>query len=282
MVEFVVVTGLSGAGRSGAADVLEDLGWYVIDNLPPTFMPQVADLGHAPGSAVRRVALVVGPGPFQEDVMPALEDLRTKADRVRILFLEASTDVLVRRYEATRRRHPLMVDGSLADAIEAERVQMQGVKAHADVVVDTSDLNVHQLAGRIRSLFANEGDHGMQVTVSSFGFKHGIPLDADMVIDCRFLPNPHWDDQLRPLTGQDAEVVAFLGGQELTGPFLDRCEDLLAVQLPAFDAEGKSYLGIAFGCTGGRHRSVAMAEAMAERLARRGYSPLVVHRDVGR
>ena len=277
-----MITGLSGAGRSGAGDVLEDLGWYVIDNLPPTFMAQVADLGDAPGSAVRRVALVVGPGPFQEDVLPALQHLHTRADRVRILFLEASTDALVRRYEATRRRHPLAVDGSLSDAIEAERVVLEPVKGHADVVVDTSDLNVHQLAERVRALFADEDDPGMQVTVTSFGFKHGIPLDTDMVVDCRFLPNPHWDEALRPMTGRDQPVVDFLDEQQLTATFLDRCEDLLALQLPAFEAEGKSYMSIAFGCTGGRHRSVAMAEAMAARLGRRGFNARVVHRDVER
>lgn len=282
MVEFVVITGLSGAGRSGAADVLEDLGWYVIDNLPPAFMPELAELGRAPGSAVQRVALVVGSGPFHDDVLPAVQDLHTRADRVRILFLDASTDALVRRYEATRRRHPLAVDGSLTDAIEAERAVLESVKDHADVVVDTSDLNIHQLGERIRGLFAGEDDPGMQVTVTSFGFKHGIPLDTDMVIDCRFLPNPHWDEQLRPLTGRDTGVVEFLDAQQLTAPFLQRCEDLLALQLPAFEAEGKSYLGIAFGCTGGRHRSVAMAEAMANRLASLGYPARVVHRDVGR
>lgn len=282
MAEFVVLTGLSGAGRSGAGDVLEDLGWYVIDNLPPTLMAKVSELGDLPGSVVQRVALVVGAGPFQEDVLPALQDLHGRADRVRIVFLEASTDVLVRRYEATRRRHPLAVDCTLAEAIAAERALMQSVKAHADVVVDTSNLNVHQLGERVRSLFSDVADETMQITITSFGFKHGIPLDADMVLDCRFLPNPHWVDELRPLTGRDSEIVDYLAAQELTGPFLDRCESLLAMQLPAFEAEGKSYLSIAFGCTGGRHRSVAVAEAIAERLAGHGYRARLVHRDIGR
>ncbi len=282
MAEFVVITGLSGAGRSAAADTLEDLGWYVIDNLPPTLMDDVAVLGDAPGSQVRRVALVVGPGPYQEDVLPALVRLATRGDRVRVLFLEASTEVLVRRYEASRRRHPLSDGSSLTEAIEVERAVLDPVKARADVVVDTSELNVHQLRDRVRGLFGEEADQGMQVTVSSFGFKHGLPLDADVVVDCRFLPNPHWVDELRPLSGLDEPVVAYLDAQNLTGPFLDRCGDLLALQLPAFEAEGKSYLSIAFGCTGGRHRSVAVAEAMAGRLAELGYVPRVVHRDIDR
>jgi UPF0042 nucleotide-binding protein len=282
VAEFVVLTGLSGAGRSGAADVLEDLGWYVIDNLPPTLITQVADLGDAPGSVVQRVALVVGPGPFQEDVLPALQDLNARADRVRVVFLEASTEVLVRRYEATRRRHPLAVDCSLSEAIEAERALLEPVKGHADVVVDTTELNIHQLTERVRGLFTAVDDETMQITVTSFGFKHGIPLDADMVIDCRFLPNPHWDENLRPLTGQDPAIVDYLAAQTLTEPFLDRCEQLLAMQLPAFEAEGKSYLSIAFGCTGGRHRSVAVAEAMVERLGHHGYRARIVHRDIAR
>ena len=282
-----MVTGLSGAGRSGAGDILEDLGWYVIDNLPPTLMPRVAELGSAPGSAVTRVALVVGAGPFQEEILPNLALLPDLVDRVRILFLDASTDVLVRRYEATRRRHPLAVDRSLADAIEAERHQLAAVKELADVVVDTSDLNLYGLRDRVRELFADEADEAMQVTLTSFGFKHGLPLDVDMVFDCRVLPNPHWEEDLRHLTGRDPEVVTFLEAQELTAPFLDRCEELLALQLPAFDAEGKSYLTIAFGCTGGQHRSVAVAEEMARRLAARGLlaggaAPRVEHRDIAR
>jgi RNase adapter protein RapZ len=282
MPEFVVITGLSGAGRSGAGDILEDLGWYVIDNLPPTLIAQVAELGDAPDAAVQRVALVVGPGPYQEDVLPALEDLHRRAARVRVLYLEASTGVLVRRFELTRRRHPLATGRSLAEAIEAERALLEPVKAHADVVVDTSDLNLHQLRDRVRALFADEADETMQITVTSFGYKHGLPLDADMVLDCRFLPNPHWDEALRPLSGQDADIVAYMGAQELTGPFLDRLDDLLAMQLPAFESEGKSYLSIAFGCTGGRHRSVAMAEAAVARLVARGYRPRIVHRDIDR
>ena len=282
MAEFVVVTGLSGAGRSAAGDTLEDLGWYVIDNLPPNLISQVAELGDAPGSQVRRVALVVGPGPFQEEVLPAVNDLVPVAERVRVLFLDAATDVLVRRYEASRRRHPLSDGISLTSAIESERALLAAVKARADVVVDTSELNVHQLRDRVRGLFADESDQGMQITITSFGFKHGLPMDADMVIDCRFLPNPHWVEELRPLSGLDGEIVSYLDDQDLTGPFLDRCEDLLAMQLPAFEAEGKSYLSIAFGCTGGRHRSVAMAEAMATRLAARGREPRVVHRDIER
>ncbi len=282
MSEFVVITGLSGAGRSQAANNLEDLGWFVIDNLPPSLMPKVAELGLSPGTAVENIALVVGTGPYHEEVLPALEALARSAGRVRTLYLEASTDVLVRRYESTRRRHPLMSD-TLAGAIEAERQLLAPVRAMADVVVDTSDLNVHQLRDRIVDLFRDSADDGpMRVTVTSFGYKHGLPLDVDLVIDCRFLPNPHWVESLRPLTGLDDEVRKYLFEQEVAGPFIDRLSHLLELLVPAYEAEGKAYLTIALGCTGGRHRSVAVAEAMAESLRSMGVDPSVIHRDVER
>ncbi len=281
--EFVVITGLSGAGRSQAGDILEDLGWFVIDNLPPSLIPKVAELAAAPGGAVTKVALVVGTGPYHQEVMPSLGALKEQARRVRILFLEASTDVLVRRYESTRRRHPLAAGKSLADAIEAERALLEPVKAEADVVVDTSELNVHQLRARIVDLFGGEeGDEQMQITVVSFGYKHGLPLDTDLVVDCRFLPNPHWVEELRDLTGMDAEVRDYVFSHVLTGEFLDRLSELLKLLVPAYVAEGKSYLTLAFGCTGGRHRSVAIAEQVAANLRGLGYAPKVIHRDAGR
>lgn len=277
-----MITGLSGAGRSQAADVLEDLGWFVIDNLPPALIPKVAELGQSPGSTVDQVVLVVGTGPYHDEVLPAITALRASGARLRILFLDASTDVLVRRYESTRRRHPLTDVGSLAEAIEAERALLESVKEQADVVIDTSDLNVHQLRGRVAPLFVADQGSSMQTTVTSFGYKHGLPLDTDLVIDCRFLPNPHWVDGLRPLTGRDEPVRDYVLGQESAGEFLDRLEDLLALLLPAYVAEGKAYLTIAFGCTGGRHRSVAIAERVAAWLRDQGYDPRVVHRDVER
>ncbi len=289
MGEFVVITGLSGAGRSLAADDLEDLGWFVIDNLPPELVPKVVELAQTPGSQVGRVALVMGTGHYQDEILPTLAWLRSTGARVRVLFLEASTDTLVRRYESSRRRHPQSSeepgdpDGAahLAPAIESERVLLEPVKAQADVVVDTSELNVHELRRRIRTLFAgDESESAMQVTLLSFGYKNGLPLDADLVFDCRFLPNPHWVDELRPLTGLDAPVRDYVLGQPAAGQFLDNLETLLEQLLPAYVAEGKAYLTIALGCTGGRHRSVAIAEELAQRLRADGDRVGVLHRDV--
>jgi UPF0042 nucleotide-binding protein len=280
--EFLVVTGLSGAGRSQAALTLEDLGWFVVDNLPATLIPTIADLAGAPGSSIGRVALVVGRGPNPGDVLPALTQLKAGGHRVRILFLDAPTDVLVRRYSSTRRRHPLADDtGSSAEAIERERLLFEPVKADADVVVDTGGLNVHQLRDRLMGIFGGEAPApGMQTTITSFGYKHGLPLDADMVIDCRFLPNPYWDENLRPLSGLDLEVKTFVMQQDATADFLGHLDSLLALLLPAYVREGKSYLSLAFGCTGGQHRSVVVAEEVARRLRQHGYQPVVVHRDI--
>jgi UPF0042 nucleotide-binding protein len=282
--EFVVITGLSGAGRSLAADHLEDLGWFVIDNLPPELVPKVVELAQTPRSSIERVALVVGTGAYQDEVLPMLSWLRASGARVRILFLEASTNALVRRYGNTRRRHPLSGGGDeehLVAAIERERGLLDEVKAEADVVVDTTDLNVHELRRRMRSLFAPE-DQGnrMQLTVLSFGYKHGLPLDADLVFDCRFLPNPHWVEELRPQTGLDAPVRDYVLHQPAAGEFLDHLSELLGQLLPAYVAEGKAYLTIAMGCTGGRHRSVALSEQVATLLRRQGYAPSVSHRDI--
>jgi RNase adapter protein RapZ len=280
--EFIVITGLSGAGRSQAANDFEDLGWFVIDNLPPELMPKVAELAGAPGSSISRVALVVGAGTYHADLLPAIGSLRATGSRVRVLFLDAATEVLVRRYESTRRRHPLLSPGEgMADAIERERSLVEVVKGDADVVLDTSELNVHQLRQRIVGLFGDDPhDAGMQVTVQSFGYKHGLPLDVDLVLDCRFLPNPHWVDELRPQTGLDDPVRRYVLDQPAAGEFLERVEGLLELLLPAYVAEGKAYLTIALGCTGGRHRSVAMAEAIAGLLRGHGFDPTVIHRDI--
>ncbi len=288
MGEFVVITGLSGAGRSLAADDLEDLGWFVIDNLPPELVPKVVELAQTPGSQVGRVVLVMGTGHYQDEILPTLAWLRSTGARVRVLFLEASTDTLVRRYESSRRRHPRSGDeddasgpGHLGPAIERERVLLEPVKAEADVVVDTSELNVHELRRRMHTLFGgDESEPTMQTTLLSFGYKNGLPLDADLVFDCRFLPNPHWVDELRPLTGLDAPVRDYVLGQPAAGQFLDNLETLLEQLLPAYVAEGKAYLTIALGCTGGRHRSVAISEEVARRLRADGQRVGVVHRDV--
>jgi UPF0042 nucleotide-binding protein len=281
--EFVVITGLSGAGRSQAADHLEDLGWFVIDNLPPALIPKVVDLATTPDSEYQRVALVVGAGTYHDELMPALAELRQGDARVRMLFLEAATDVLVRRYESSRRRHPLADGRSLAEAIEHERAILEPVKAEADVVVDTTDLNVHQLRTRVVELFgSDESDSAMQTTVMSFGYKHGLPLDVDIVLDCRFLPNPHWVEELRPQTGLDEPVKRYVLDQPESKDFLKSLEPMLDRLLPAYVKEGKSYLTIAFGCTGGHHRSVAIAEEVAAHLKKRGFAPSVSHRDIER
>ena len=280
MTDILVITGLSGAGRSQAADDLEDLGWFVVDNLPIELLDKVVELG-SDTSSFDRLGLVVGPTAHPERVRDAVRRLRAD-HRVRVLFLDASTPELVRRYAGTRRRHPLD-DGTIgvAEAIERERLALETVKAEADVVVDTSDFNVHQLKAFMVSTFAtDQGSETMQISVSSFGFRYGMPLDVDLVMDVRFLPNPHWIEELRPQTGLDPAVRDFVLGQPATGEFLSRYEHLLDLLLPAYRAEGKSYLSIAIGCTGGRHRSVAIVEELAAWLRAEGYLPRVAHRDL--
>lgn len=283
MTDFAVITGLSGAGRSTAADVLEDKGWFVIDNMPVELMPRVGELAHQPGSDISRVAFVVGSNSDADQLETMLDGLRANESRVRVLFLDARSDVLIRRYESTRRRHPASAGELLGAAIEQERAKLDRLRATADVVVDTSELNVHQLRDRVAELFADDTRApGMQVSVVSFGFKHGVPADVDMVFDCRFLPNPHWVDELRPQTGLDEPVRDHVLGSELSTDFLAVIDDLFDVVLPAFGREGKAYLSLAFGCTGGRHRSVAIAEEVARRLRTRGLDPGVSHRDVNK
>ncbi len=281
MSEFLIITGVSGAGGSTAADTFEDLGWFVIDNLPPALISKVAELVQVPGANTERVALVVRTEHYLDELIRALEQLRTTA-RVRVLFLEASDEVLVRRYENTRRRHPLGDAERVSEAIERERALLDPVKALADVVVDTSDLNVHQLRDRLRDLFAQQIETPMQTSIVSFGYKHGLPLDVDLVFDCRFLPNPHWVDDLRPLSGLDQPVREYVCGQAETAEFLAKLDELLALLLPAFVKEGKTYLSIAVGCTGGRHRSVVIAQELAKLLRGQGFEPMVQHRDIDR
>lgn len=281
MTQMVVLSGLSGAGRSVAAGALEDLGWFVIDNLPPALLPKVAELAEA-GGRYDRVCLVVGS--MLPETVDRLAELRQEVDGLSLVFLEASSPVLVRRYESTKRRHPLAEDDrSVADAIEAERAELRPLRQRADEIIDTTNLNPHQLRDRITSLFgADDPGSEMRVTVSSFGFKHGIPLDVDLVLDCRFLPNPYWDPNLRGFSGKDPEVQEYVLSPDVGERFLDNAERLLADTLPAYADEGKSYLTVAFGCTGGRHRSVAVAENMAARLKSHGWTPRVHHRDIDR
>lgn len=282
MTDILVVTGLSGAGRSQAADDLEDLGWFVVDNLPVVLIDKVVELTGEAGGEIEKLCLVVGNARQQAGILGAVDTLRAEGHRVRILFLEASTRELVRRYEATRRKHPLS-DGTigLEDVIERERQQIGEVKAAADLLIDTSGLTVHQLKNQLVQLFGpeNAGD-ALQVSVLSFGFKHGVPIDVDIVLDVRFLPNPHWDEDLRPMSGLDEPVRTFVLGQQLALDFLDRVDSLLELVLPAYVHEGRSYLTIGIGCTGGRHRSVAIVEEVAVRMAKQGYHPRVSHRDI--
>ena len=283
MSDYLLITGMSGAGRSTAAAALEDAGWYVIDNMPPSPLSEVADVVSRPGSVHQRVALVIGRGGGSrvDDALPAVDALRARGHRVRLLYLDAPNDVLVRRFEGTRRRHPI-AGANVEEAIGDERRLLEPIRDRADVVVDTGQLNVNQLRVRVLELFADESDTAMCTSVMSFGYKHGVPLDADLVFDCRFLPNPYWVPALKPLSGCDEPVREFVLAQEATGPFLDRVVDLVGMLLPAYMAEGKSYLTIAMGCTGGRHRSVALAHALAERLGEHGLTVSVFHRDIDR
>jgi RNase adapter protein RapZ len=285
--EFAVVTGMSGAGRSTAAAALEDVGWFVIDNLPAALIMKMVDMVDRPGSGIERVALVIGRGgrdtgpEYFDDLPDVLDELRGTGRRVRIVFLDASDDVLVRRYEGTRRRHPLPARG-VEESIAVERKLLEPVRERADLIVDTGDLNANQLRARILEAFGAEDAPQMQTSVISFGYKHGLPLDVDIVFDCRFLPNPFWVEELRPFSGLDDPVRDYVLNKPESVAFLEKVDDLLTSTLPAFVREGKSYLTIAMGCTGGRHRSVALAEALAERLGRHGQLVSVYHRDIER
>ena len=282
MADILLIAGLSGAGRSQAADDLEDLGWFVVDNMPIALIEKVVELAAAGEQS--QLALVVGTAVHQTDAVVIVQRLREVGHRVRILFLDASTPELVRRYGATKRKHPLASRfSSVEEAIHEERSILETVKGAADLVIDTSSLNIHQLKAQIVELFAPTGDRDvMQLSLVSFGFKHGIPLDVDMVWDVRFLPNPHWEEHLRELSGLDDAVSTFTIEQPLAQQFLDRAEEMLQFLLPAYQAEGRSYLTIAIGCTGGRHRSVAVTEAIGVWLAANGHHPRITHRDIFR
>jgi UPF0042 nucleotide-binding protein len=272
---------MSGAGRSTAAAVFEDAGWFVVDNLPPELAGRVVDLVARPGGS-DRIALVVGrSGTELGGLDDAIRDLRATGTPVRVLYLDAQDDVLVRRYEGTRRRHPIEGEG-VEGAIAVERALLAPVRQLADIVVDTSDLNVHQLRDRILDLFTDQTrpEMGLRIAVVSFGYSHGLPRDADLVFDCRFLPNPHWIPELRPHTGLDVDVRDYVLGQPAAKDFLKKLDDMLGLLLPAYVEEGKAYLTIAIGCTGGRHRSVAIANALHDMIEARGYDSNISHRDV--
>ena len=278
----MLITGLSGAGRSGAAAVFEDLGWYVIDNLPTSLVDTIVELASKPSSDIERLALVAGRQ--HVDLLPKVAALRSDGHRVRILFLDASTAELVKRYDLSRRKHPLNSEAEgLVEAIELERHLLEPVHDAADLVIDTTELNIHQLKAKLTPAFDQSGEsQRLQIAIESFGYKYGLPLDADIIMDVRFLPNPHWQEELRPLTGHDPAVRDFVLERAPASRFLDQFESLLASLVPAYEAEGKTYLTIAMGCTGGRHRSVAVAEDLAARLRARGIAVRTGHRDINR
>jgi UPF0042 nucleotide-binding protein len=283
--DVTVITGLSGAGRSEAAKALEDLGWFVIDNLPPALIRKMLELALAPGNEIKRIAVVIDVrgGTFFNEAINELEKLRRDVCNYRVVFLEASDDVLVRRFESSRRNHPLALDDRISAGIQRERDLLRSFHEGADLIIDTSDLSVRDLRVRLSAYFESDiVTEGLKTTVISFGYKFGIPLDADIVMDVRFLPNPHWVDNLRPLTGLDTEVRAYVLEQDATVDFLARTKDLFAVMLAGFQEEGRHFLTVAVGCTGGRHRSVTLAEEIADFITDKGFAAKVIHRDVER
>ena len=281
---LLVITGLSGAGRSETAKVLEDLGWFIVDNLPPALIPRLAEVTARPDGPERLAVVAdVRSGVFFGDLAQALTDLRSAGVAYRILFLDAADEDLVNRYASTRHRHPLAPEDHVAEGIREERRVMAGLRGEADLVIDTSGLSPHGLRDRVVRLLGSEagGDH-LTVSVISFGFKYGAPRDADVVLDCRFLPNPHWVQDLRDRPGTDPAVGDYVRGQEAYRRFLEGVRGLLDAMFPGLADEGKSYLTVALGCTGGRHRSVVAAEDVAAFLRERGLAATVEHRDVDR
>jgi UPF0042 nucleotide-binding protein len=284
-LDVTIITGMPGAGRSSAADVLEDLGFFVIDNLPPALIPKVIELARGREEPRRFVLVVdVRSGSFMHDLEDALAELREFGVVTRVVFLDANDDSLVRRFEETRRRHPLASTEGVVDGIARERELLGVLKGQADLVVDTSSLNVHELRDRIHELFGDgaPSEGALQTSVVSFGYKHGIPVDVDLLFDCRFLPNPHWIDELRSQSGSDAAVREYVLGQPEATAFLAELERLFALLLPAYVQEGKAYLSIGVGCTGGRHRSVVIADELGRVLRQLGFDARVHHRDVSR
>lgn len=282
--EIVIITGLSGAGRSTAAKSLEDLDWFVADNLPADLLPTMADLARRASGAVPRLAAVVDirSRAFSTDLKAALSDLQARGVRPFVVFLEASDEALVRRFDSVSRPHPLQEGGRVVDGITAERELLQGMRAEADLVLDTTALNVHELRNKMRDAFATEAEAALRVSVVSFGFKYGLPVDADMVADCRFLPNPHWIPDLAPLTGQDEPVIKYVLSQPGASEYLDAFVRSVEVALAGYDQTGRHFVLIAVGCTGGKHRSVVMADEIAARLAEKWPGIEVTHRDLGR
>ena len=284
--EVLILTGMSGAGRSTVAHALEDLGWYVVDNLPPTLLSDL--INQSSNSEIGALAVVVDVrgGKFFDELASSLSQIKKSGTNFRVAFLDATDQALVQRFESTRRPHPLQGSGRIVDGIAAEREKLQDLLAQADVVIDTSNLNVHQLEKRTAEIFAQGLTQSVRVNVLSFGYKYGIPVDADLVLDCRFIPNPHWVPELRPLSGLDEKVKSTVLANPGVSEFVNTYVSLIQQMLPGYLREGKKYLTVAIGCTGGKHRSVSVAREIADKLNGDGagfrISAHASHRDVGR
>ena len=283
--ELLIVTGMSGAGRSTVGNALEDLGWYVVDNLPPQMLGPIADLFTLTKNPLPRLAVVIDVrgGDFFSALSEHLNSLRTRSINLRVLFLEATDSTLVKRFESVRRPHPLQGNGTILDGIAEERLRLLSLRESADVIIDTSDLNVHQLSNKIAEGFSLEQTRKLQITVMSFGFKYGLPSDADLVADMRFLPNPFWQESLRPFTGEDQQVSDFVLAQPGASEFVTSYLAALKPVLRGYLQENKRYATIAIGCTGGKHRSVAVSRAIAEELSKlEDVAISIKHRDLGK
>ena len=285
--EIAIITGMSGAGRSTVAHAFEDLGWYVVDNLPPSLLENLLDLS---GRINRPIAAVIDVRgmEFFDDLSNSLARLAEKGIAKKIIFVDAADDVLVRRFEATRRPHPLQGSERIVDGIAREREKLQEIRSSADIVIDSSTLNTHQLDKKVFEIFNSKNSVDLKVNILSFGYKYGIPVDVDFIMDCRFIPNPHWIPELRPLTGLDSEVRDFVLGNENVPEFLEKYQDLFETMSKGFISEGRKFLTLGVGCTGGKHRSVAIATELAKRLdgenktLNKKISAIALHRDLGK
>ena len=284
--EILIVTGMSGAGRSTVAHALEDLGWYVVDNLPPALLPQLVEQGTGIEGKSFAVVVDVRGGEFFDDLTLSLQTITATGGKYRLLFLDSTDQALVQRFESTRRPHPLQGKDRIVDGIARERLKLEELKSEADIVIDTSNLNVHQLEKRTGEIFAAGTLEGIRINILSFGYKYGIPVDSDLVLDCRHIPNPHWIPALRPLNGLSTEVSNEVLGSQGVEEFVAKYVSLIELMVPGYLNEGKKYLTVAVGCTGGKHRSVAVAQELARLLNSNAkkleISAHATHRDVGR
>jgi UPF0042 nucleotide-binding protein len=280
--EVLVLTGMSGAGRSTVAHALEDLGWYVVDNLPPALLPALVSKGTGADGKEYAVVVDVRGGQFFDELRTALAELKNLGVPFRLVFLDATDQALVQRFESTRRPHPLQNGDRIVDGIERERAKLEDVRSECDIAIDTSNLNVHQLEKRIGEIFGGGKIEGIRINVLSFGYKYGIPVDSDLVLDCRFIPNPHWIPELRPLTGLTTQVSEKVLGSQGVQDFVSDYVDLVSTMVPGYMNEGKRFVTLAVGCTGGKHRSVAIAQEIARQLTAKEFGAYATHRDVGR